>query len=382
MRGRFEPEIDDFSYFRENTKHVRILFTITFLCAFFCCEAQLTTHESKVIAGLSKDLSEAVRKDRLHGSMSAAIIRKGHVIWAGAYGYVRSDAETPADTNTLYRIASLTKSFTAALLLMLVQEGKVGLADPLDKYVPEAKTIPGYSQITLIELASHTSGLSREPGLKGVDEGPVSQWENTLLSCLPYTTFNSPPGTQYLYSNIGFALLGLALERAAGIPYIDMVRQKIFEPLHMEHTFFVLAEDQKNHVAEGLYNKKEGDFVNRALPQAQMDGMGYRVPNAGIWSTPADFGKFIIGLTTGVLLKTENLQLMLTVPYPGKNYALGIDHLRNKELDLIGHSGSDPGYTSQYAIEPRSGDAVVIFRNYNDGRTILLDEARDLLERL
>jgi CubicO group peptidase (beta-lactamase class C family) len=364
------------------TKYMRTILVITFLFAITCCEAQLTTHESKVIAGLSKDLTDDVRKDGLHGSMSAAIIRKGKVIWAEAFGYDRSDAETPADTNTLYRIASLTKSFTATLLMMLVEEGKVDLEDPLDKYVPEAKTIPGYSRITLKELASHTAGLSREPGLKGVDLGPVSQWENTLLSCLPYTTFNSLPGTQYLYSNIGFALLGLALERATGIPYTDLVRQKIFEPLQMEHTFFVLPEDQKNHIAEGLYNNKGSDFVNRDFPRAQIDGMGYRVPNGGIWSTPADFGKFIIGLTTGVLLKPRSLRLMLTVPNSGKNYALGIDHLHDKELDLIGHAGSDPGYTSQYAIEPRSGDAVVIFRNYNEGRTILLDEARDVLEGL
>jgi CubicO group peptidase (beta-lactamase class C family) len=361
---------------------MRRLIVIALLLAISNVRAQLTNRESKVIAGLTKDLSSDVHRDGLHGSMSVAIIRKGKVIWAGAVGYEHWIGDEMADTNTIYRVASLTKTFTATLLMMLVEEGKVGLEDPLDKYVPEAKTIPGYSRVTLKELASHTSGLNREPSVKGVDIGPVSGWESTLLSLLPYASFNALPGTQYQYSNIGFALLGLALERAAGVPYTDLVQQKIFEPLQLQHTFFVVPEDQKAHVADGLYNQKGSAVVNREIPKAQMDGMGYRVPNGGIWSTPADYARFIIALTSGLLLKPGSLRTMLTVPYPGKDYALGIYHLSNKEFDLIGHSGSDPGYTSQYAIEPHSGDAVVIFRNYNDGRTILADEAKYVLQRL
>ena len=87
--------------------------------------------------------------------------------------------------------------------------------------------------IILRQLASHTSGLQRGPDMPGADLGPVDQWESKLLSCIPYTSFNSNPGTLFQYSNIGYALLGLTLERASGIPYIQMVRQRIFTPLHI-----------------------------------------------------------------------------------------------------------------------------------------------------
>jgi CubicO group peptidase (beta-lactamase class C family) len=111
--------------------------------------------------------------------------------------------------------------------------------------------------------------------------------------------------------------------------------------------------------------------------------MGYRVPNAGIWSTPLDLSKFVIALMTGyLLLRPESVRQMLVIPPGGKNYGLGIMIMPSRELGMLGHNGSDPGYTSQFSIEPRSGDAVILMRNYNVGDTNLEDASRDLLERL
>src|SRR5262249_18710901 len=139
--------------------------------------------------------------------------------------------------------------------------------DPVEKYLPEIRSLKGYSDktiITLRQLASHTSGLDREPAMPGAALGPVDQWESKLLSCIPYTSFNSSPGTSYHYSNIGFALLGLTLERASGIPYIQMVQQKIFIPLHMDNTFFSIPENRMAELADGIINFNEDltDVIN------------------------------------------------------------------------------------------------------------------------
>lgn len=206
------------------------------------CAGQVSSGDSIVIAEFGNRLIGDIKKDDVHGSISAAIIKNGKVVWAAAFGYTSRNKDVPADTNTIYRIGSITKTFTAVIFMQLVEERKVKLDDPVEKYLPEIKSLKGYSDktiITLRQLASHTSGLEREPDMPGASLGPVDQWETKLLSCIPYTSFNTSPGTSFHYSNVGYALLGLALERASGVPYIQMVQQRIFIPLHMDNTFFL-----------------------------------------------------------------------------------------------------------------------------------------------
>ncbi len=361
-----------------------VLWIPIFLLSHSPCLAQLTPKETKAITAWGKSMDQDLKRDKLHGSISAALIRKGQVIWSGAFGYVAMDKDSPADTGTIYRIASITKMFTATLLLQLAEEGKLGLDDPLENYVPEVKSLPGYSRstrMTLRQLASHTSGLNREPELAGASLGPPDEWENKVLACIPTASFNSGPGERFLYSNMGFALLGLALERAAGIPYIQLVQQHIFTPLHMDNSFFTVPADKRDRLAQGIDNKKEGG-ANTRLPLEQVDGMGYRVPNGGIWSTPADLAKFVIALNSGQLIKPASIKQMLRVPPGGKNYGLGMMIMPDRMMTTIGHNGSDPGYTSQLCMDPNSGDAVILMRNYNFEETNLEDAARDLLQRL
>jgi len=366
-------------------KYLAVFLVGCFFISFPPCFAQPSSRDSRIITEFSKNLGDDIKKDNLHGSISAAIIKKGHVIWVGAVGYAGMDKDTPADTGTIYRIASITKIFTVTILMQLSEEGKVRLDDPVENYVPEVKSLQGYSKsrrFTLRQLASHTSGLNREPDLPGASLGTTDQWENIVLSCIPQTSFNGPPGEQFLYSNIGFALLGLALERASGVPYIQMVQQRIFTPLNMNNSFFAVPEDKRDKLAQGIDNEKEG-AIDTILPLRQEGGMGYRVPNGGIWSTPADLARFEVAFMGGYpLLKPGSVRQMLVVPPGGKNYGLGMMIMPDRQMGMIGHNGSDPGYTSQLAIEPIGGDAVILMRNYNIGKTNLKEIARDLLERL
>jgi CubicO group peptidase (beta-lactamase class C family) len=349
------------------------------------CPGQLSRKETKLVTEFSRDITEDLKKDKLHAGLSVAIIKNKQVIWAATYGYSGREKETPADSATIYRIGSITKTFTATILMQLVEEGKVKLNDPVENYVPEVKSIRGYNErkrITLLQLASHTSGLNREPDMPLRDIGATAQWENTLLSCIPYTSFDHNPEQGFLYSNIGFALLGLALERASGVSYIQMVKERIFTPLHMDNSYFLLPGDKLGMLAEGIENKTDGT-VNLNRPLSEIAGRGYRVPNGGIFSTPLDLAKFVIALMDGSpLLKQESLRVMQQIPQGGSHYGLGLELSNKGGMDLVGHNGSVPGYTGEFKIELRTGNAIILLRNYNNGNTNLEETARFVLERL
>jgi CubicO group peptidase (beta-lactamase class C family) len=141
--------------------------TITVLIANICpieCFAQNTEREIKAIARLERELRTDLSRDGLDGSISAVVIKNNKVIWASAFGYANPNNVKLADTGTIYRIASITKTFTATLLMLLVEDKIVSLDDLAEKYVPEVVNIIGYSndtKFTLRQLASNTSGLRR-----------------------------------------------------------------------------------------------------------------------------------------------------------------------------------------------------------------------------
>ena len=376
-------------------KKKALFIVFVFICALIApyqyCSGQESSRDSSVITEFGNRLSSDTKKDDVHGSISAAIIKNGKVIWAGAFGYATRDKDIAADTSTIYRIGSITKTFTATILMQLVEERKVKLDDPAEKYVPEIKSLKGYSDktiITLRQLASHTSGLKREPDIPGASLGPVDQWESKLLSCIPYTSFNSSPGTRYQYSNIGYALLGLTLERASGIPYIQMVQQRIFAPLHMDNTFFLMPENKMAELAEGIVNFKKNlrDKINKSPSvQGVLDSTfgGYTVPCGGIYSTPLDLAKFIIALMGKTpLLEPGSLREMQVSAPGGRNYGLGLRLARYGKLGFIGHGGLVPGYNAQFSIEQHSVYAVILLRNYNRGKINLALDSRKLLSKL
>jgi CubicO group peptidase (beta-lactamase class C family) len=372
-----------------------LFIVLVFICALMgpyqYCSGQESSRDSSLITAFGERLSNDVEKDNVHGSISAAIIKNGKVIWKGAFGYVTRDKDIAADTNTIYRIGSITKTFTAVILMQLVEERKIKLDDPVEKYLPEIKSLKGYSDktiITLHQLASHTAGLEREPEMPGAVLGPVDQWESKLLSCIPYTSFNTSPGTGYHYSNIGYALLGLTLERAMGIPYIEMVQQRIFIPLHMDNTFFSVPENKMAELAEGIINFNDNlkDQINESVSlRGVLDSTlsGYTIPCGGIYSSAPDLAKFVMALMgKAPLLKPESLQEMQVVPPGGRYYGLGLILGRYKKLDFKGHGGLVPGYIAQFSIEKNNVYAAVLLRNYNRGKTNLVVGSRKLLYEL
>ena len=230
----------------------------------------------------------------------------------------------------------------------------------------------------LRQLASHTSGLKRWSEMKGANSGPVDRWSKKTISSLAHTQLESKPGKQFLYSDVAFCILGLALERAVGQPYMKMIKDRIIDPLHMNHTFFTPDKASLPNVAQGLYNRD--GVVNTQIPLSQLGGLGYGVPNGGLFSTPTDLAKFIstFVVKSGLLTKAS-IRKMQQPPRAVTDYGLGMGVDPRHHVNIIGHSGLIPGYASQFLINNSSKYAVVLMRNYDVGSTNLVETAAKLL---
>lgn len=337
------------------------------------------------------ELAREVAEDDV-GGIVAGVAVDGDLVWARGFGWADRQRRTPLGTAAISRTGSISKSITALLLMRLVDEGVVSLDDPVERHLPEIRGLADpprdHPPITLRQLASHTSGLIREPRLPDAASGPLEGWEGKVLASIPSTGFAHPPGEAYLYSNIAFGILGLALSRAAGRPFMDMVEEEIFRPLGMTGSVFVVDQERARRLAVGYQNARDGS-VETGLPAREHAGRGYKVPNGGVYSTVADLGRFA-GAVSGAsglgLLSESSREEMLRIQTPeDPSRGYGIGFTVQGEADgtrIVSHGGSVSGYTAHLAFDPEAGVAVVLLRNYGSGATNLGAAAAGLVREL
>jgi CubicO group peptidase (beta-lactamase class C family) len=311
------------------------------------------------------------------GSVTIGVVYKNQLSCAKTYGAADMEKKLPADKDTVYRIGSITKMFTAVMLEQLVEAGKVHLSDPVEKYFPEIKLVqgrfPDAPPITLIQLATHTSGLDREPGDTDTYlHGPVSDWEKTLIAALPHTRYAFEPGTRFSYSNIGFAILGASLSRAAGEPYVEYVPKHIFQPLGMTHTALELTPEMRAHLSKGYDVDDAGKPDPADALRDHETGRGYKVPNGAIYTTVGDmarFSAFLLGQGPDSVLKIATLDGNLTHSAVQANfqltqgYTLGGMLLRRDSYTAFGHGGAVAGYQAALYMNRDASLAVIVLSN-------------------
>ena len=330
------------------------------------------------------------------GSVTAGVVAGKQLIWSKSYGDADMEKKIPADADTVYRIGSITKMFTALMLEQLADAGKVRLSDPVEKYFPEIKTVqgrfPDAPPITLIQLATHTSGLGREPdSVETYVTGPVANWEKTLIAALPHVRYQFEPGTRFFYSNIGFAVLGAALSRATNESYIEYVPKHIFEPLGMTHSAFERNAQMLPHLSKGYQSMGPGGAVDSETPQREHEaGRGYKVPNGAIYTTVGDlarFASFLMGQGPESVLKTaslERFQTQLVTPADvalTSGYGIGFQVDRRDNYVAFGHGGAVAGYTSMLLINRPKGIGVIVFSNGSANPGSLAERSLDILSK-
>jgi CubicO group peptidase (beta-lactamase class C family) len=323
-------------------------------------------------------------------SITVGIVNGADLVWSKSYGLAKVEDNQAANVSNIYRIGSITKQFTAIGFLQLVQKGTLHLTDPVEKYVPEINVVSGrptYSPpITLIQLATHTSGLDREPADANVyTAGPVKDWEQTLFTALKHTKYLYEPGTRQSYSNLGYAVLGVAVGRAAGLPYITYAKQNILDPLGLKDTQFELDSVLLPRLAHG-YDDHDGKTDGADSARELQTGRGYKVPNGALFTTVEDLSKFVsfeLGHGPKTLLDAsfyEDIHKRIFADDENLDggYGIGFQLIRRNNLILDGHGGSVAGYTAGAYYNKKASFGIVYLRNY--GRPLRTNSLFDIAE--
>jgi CubicO group peptidase (beta-lactamase class C family) len=315
------------------------------------------------------------------GSITVGIIAGSQLTWTRSVGFADMKARRRANRNTVYRVGSITKPFTAVMLMQLVAAGRVQLSDPVERYLPEVRQLASQPQgarpFTFLQLATMTAGLAREPDEAGSFwTGPVATWEKTLLAALPHTRYTSFPGTEYSYSNIGYAILGAALARVAGQPYVDWERSRVFKPLGMDRTRFEVDPTIESDLAVGYQITGDGTLDEETAAREARDGRGYKVPNGAIFTTVDDLARFVafeLGRGPESVLARPILDdafggMVATDAFLQTGYGLGFMAMRRDDYSFVGHNGSVAGYQAAMYYDRSMQLGVVLFRNVVGGR--------------
>jgi CubicO group peptidase (beta-lactamase class C family) len=291
---------------------------------------------------------------------TAMVIRNGKVLCSRSYGFADVEKKQPCKLETNFRLASVSKQFTAMAILMLAEKKKLSLDERLTDFFPE---FPAYgTQIRLRQLLSHTSGLLDYEDLipKGTTIPVLDQDVLRLLMQQDKTYF--PPGSKYQYSNSAYALLALIVERRSGQTFAHFLKQHIFEPLRMSNT---LAYE------EGISKVSNRAFGYSACPdgftRTDQSLTSSVLGDGGIYSSVADLFKWDQALYKGNLVSRKTLELAFTpgpqTDMPETRYGFGWYIGSYRGLKEIWHRGSTRGFTTRISRFPERKFTVIILTN-------------------
>ena len=255
-----------------------------------------------------------------------------------------------------FRLGSLTKQFTATLILLLQQDGKLKIEDSVSKYLPDAPK--SWEKITLAELLGHTSGIPSFTDMKEFGVWRMSpHTTEEELALFRDKPLDFEPGSKFQYSNSNFEVLGAVIEKVSGKKYGDLLRERIFDPLEMKDSGLDNDELILAKRAQGYMPSDKG------LVLARSESMTVPWAAGSIFSTTGDLLKWERGLFGGKVLSAESLKAMTT---PGKgDYGLGVGAAVKDGVKIISHGGGIEGFNTHLAYVPERRIAIVVLSNVN-----------------
>ena len=319
-------------------------------------------------------LLRAAQAEHRMPSATAAVVRNGELVWADEVGFADAEAGTAATADTQYRVGSITKTFTAAAIFQLRDEGRLALDDRVGEHVEELEvTAP-----TIRTLLSHTSGLQREQ--------PGDMWETMVM---PSTedflaslgvAERVVPGTHWHYSNLAYSILGLVVERLAGRPFRDVVSERILGPVGLSRTSWTAGPPAAVPYLVDPY--ADAITVEPTLDVGSLGAAG------DLWSTATDVARWgaFLAAPDPAVLSEEAVDDMRTVQAMAEadrwllGWGLGLSLERRGERVWAGHGGAMPGFLAALAFRPQEALSVAVLTN-SGARAYPDDLALDLGEK-
>jgi D-alanyl-D-alanine carboxypeptidase len=325
-------------------------------------------------AAVDTFLADQVKQNNRVG-YSVAIVKDGQVVLAKGYGKRSLQDGRAVGTNTIFAIGSVSKQFTCAAILLLAEDGKLSVNDPVAKYYPN---LTRASDITLLDLMNHVSGYPDYYPLDFVDRRmlqPIA--EDELIRQYAGGKLDFEPRSKYSYSNTGYILLGRVAEMVSGESLGAFLARRIFQPLGMTQTIYELdAKDPRLATGYQLFALSEPEVI---APEAA----GWLRGAGGIYSTPLDLTRWNLALINGQVLKPESYALMTSARKlsNGKmtEYGCGLSVRTQVGRSAISHNGAVSGFNAYNAMIPSTCSAVIMTCNLEGGMGSLPGQIFSLL---
>jgi D-alanyl-D-alanine carboxypeptidase len=290
--------------------------------------------------------------------MSVAVLYKGRPVLTRAYGMADVVGNRPLASDGVFRIGSITKTFTAAAILKLAAQGKLTLGDPILSYVPE---LQHGQDVTLRHLLSHTSGIRSFTAAPWYDAHMAQPLTHAALVAKLDQPLEFAPGSRYSYSNSGYYLLGLVIEKASGSSYVEFLQRELFQPAGLTSTRYCPDEPSSEHDAHGYANN--GGTLEPAKP------ISMTLPYAAgaLCSSAGDLVRWMQALQTGKVIGAAGFSAMSEpTPLPeGRSsaYALGLQRGELAGHARLGHGGGINGFVSDLTSYPADDLYIAVLVN-------------------
>ncbi|OIO30389.1 hypothetical protein AUJ77_03380 [Candidatus Nomurabacteria bacterium CG1_02_43_90] len=313
-----------------------------------------------------------IQYDRIPG-LAVGIVHNGKLVYRKGFGYADVELKIPITPKTCFRIASISKTFTAVAIMQLVEQGKINLDDHVEKYLPwfKAQTKDTDSKnITIRQILSHTGGVFRD--------GNSPHWENDkfpditgLKKSISNKTVIFENLTKFKYSNFGFALLGEIIKKASGLDYDEYVAKHIVKKLGMERTAPDFNKENNDWLAKG-YSRPIPNKEREAFPHAETKAYA---PATGFLSNVFDLAKYLVAMSLkrkeANILVNKEAKKEMTREYwatgeENESYGLGFDISKIEKRKIVGHGGGFAGFITQISLDVENDIAVITLTNTND----------------
>ena len=339
-----------------NTMRV-IYLLITFILLCSCKQQPVNKMKSELI-DYDKELTE---KDF---SGVVLIARNDSIIFNKAYGIKNNRENGINDLNTVFDICSLTKQFTGAGIMKLLMQNKISLNDNILKYFDDVPV--DKKDITIHHLLTHSSGLI---DIVGNDYDTITEEE--FLNKVFSTKLVSQIGKEHHYSNVGYSLLALIIEKASGMNFENFLNSEIFKPSKMNHTGYIIPNWNNNNIANGFLNGKETkkpneENWNEQGPYLNLKGNGGIMSRAGdllLWSKAIRDNKILDEESTSKYLYPHILEYSDGSSYYGYGWVIENNDLEEK---LVWHNGGSETFASDMWIYPKKGITLIVLSNKSD----------------
>jgi CubicO group peptidase (beta-lactamase class C family) len=305
--------------------------------------------------------ADALMKDYVRGELftgTVLVARDGKVMFRKAYGAANREWTIPNAVDTRYRIGSITKPFTATAILQLADENKLGLDDPIGKYLPDLPT--SWGQASIRQLLSHTSGIPSHTSLEDFDAKlrPVRHTPQELIELLKDLPLNYEHGTKFRYNNMAYVLLGRIIETVTGMSYPDYLEHKVLRPLKLRSSGYDDGRAVVSRLAQDYTDGASGVLKGRFFNMSNAYAAG------AMYSTVDDLLAWQQMLVQGKVLSQPSLKAMFTDG--GHRYGLGWFVRDSLSRKMVEHGGNVGGYSSLLAYYPDDRLTIVVLSNYGE----------------